>query len=170
MSAISKVLFLSTYSYQEFKNCAKSIFLKIFHGLKETVSLPAFCTSALFCSLIYYIQGNKKLGWFGFFRYFCIFPASLMTTQLTFTCSKSTMETLEKGVKYVQSQQIETGTIFWYIYCRFWTYFTPFSSVSNFEQINVCWAFFLGMYFFLNVLLAVMYNQFKGSFSVSLFF
>ena len=26
-------------------------------------------------------------------------------TQLTFTCSKSTIETLEKGVKYVQSQQ-----------------------------------------------------------------
>ena len=26
-------------------------------------------------------------------------------TQLTFTCSKSTIETLETGVKYVQSQQ-----------------------------------------------------------------
>ena len=25
------------------------------------------------------------------------------TTQLAFTCSKSTIETLEKGVKYVQS-------------------------------------------------------------------
>ena len=27
----------------------------------------------------------------------------LMVTQLTITCSKSTTETLEKGVKYVQS-------------------------------------------------------------------
>ena len=26
-------------------------------------------------------------------------------TELTFICSKSTIETLEKGVKYVQSQQ-----------------------------------------------------------------
>ena len=26
------------------------------------------------------------------------------TTQLTFTCSKSTVETLEKGVEYVQSK------------------------------------------------------------------
>ena len=29
--------------------------------------------------------------------------SSPVTTQLTFTCSKSTIETLEKGVKYVQS-------------------------------------------------------------------
>ena len=28
-------------------------------------------------------------------------------TQLAFTCSKSTIETLEKGVKYVQSQSHE---------------------------------------------------------------
>ena len=28
-----------------------------------------------------------------------------MITQLTFTCSKSTMETLEKSVKYMHSQQ-----------------------------------------------------------------
>ena len=29
----------------------------------------------------------------------------IKNTHLTFTCSKSTIETLEKGVKYVQSQQ-----------------------------------------------------------------
>ena len=29
--------------------------------------------------------------------------SSPVTTQLTFTCSKSTIETLEKGVKYVQT-------------------------------------------------------------------
>ena len=42
-------------------------------------------------------------------------------TQLTFTCSKSTMETLEKDVKSVQIS----------------TDFTPFSSVSfvDFEQM-----------------------------------
>ena len=28
---------------------------------------------------------------------------TLVVTQLTFTCSKTTIETLEKGVKYVQS-------------------------------------------------------------------
>ena len=31
------------------------------------------------------------------------FGAPLQISQLTFTCSKSTTETLEKGVKYVQS-------------------------------------------------------------------
>ena len=32
-------------------------------------------------------------------------------------------------------------TSFWCLYCKLWTYFTPFSSVSNvdFEQANVCW-------------------------------
>ena len=33
-------------------------------------------------------------------------------------------------------------TSFWCFYCKLWTYFIPFSSVSivNFEQINVSWA------------------------------
>ena len=29
----------------------------------------------------------------------------IIRTQLTFTCSKSTVEVLEKGMKYVQSEQ-----------------------------------------------------------------
>ena len=31
-------------------------------------------------------------------------------------------------------------TSFWYLYCCFWTYFTPFFSVSivDFEQVNNC--------------------------------
>ena len=33
----------------------------------------------------------------------------IVTTQLTFTCSKSVVETLEKGVKYVQSQSRRSG-------------------------------------------------------------
>ena len=46
-------------------------------------------------------------------------------TQLTFTCSKLTIETLEKGVFIVNFEHI----------------FTPFSSVSvvDIEQVNVSW-------------------------------
>ena len=48
-------------------------------------------------------------------------------TQLKFTCSKSTIEALEKGARYVNYQ--------------FWTYFTPSFSVStvDFKQVNVSW-------------------------------
>ena len=33
--------------------------------------------------------------------------------------------------------------MFWYSYCKLWTYFTPFSSASivDFEQVNVGWVF-----------------------------
>ena len=34
------------------------------------------------------------------------FSANLQVTQLTFTCSKSTIKTLGKGVKYVQSAYV----------------------------------------------------------------
>ena len=34
---------------------------------------------------------------------FSIFGGNMDLTQLTFTCSKSTIETLEKGLKYIQS-------------------------------------------------------------------
>ena len=44
-------------------------------------------------------------------------------SQLTFTCSKSTIETLEKSVKYVQSfNKVFLGV-----------------SIVDFEQINVSW-------------------------------
>ena len=42
------------------------------------------------------------------------------TSQLVFTCSKSTIETLEKSVKYVQSSKKDTTTpmtSFWCFYC-----------------------------------------------------
>ena len=47
-------------------------------------------------------------------------------TQLTFTCSMSIIETLEKGVKHAYNKN--TGA-----------FFTPFSCVSivKFEQVNV---------------------------------
>ena len=52
--------------------------------------------------------------------------------QLTFACSKSTIKTLEKGVKYVQ----RCVRCF---YCQLKTYFTLFSSASivDLEQVNV---------------------------------
>ena len=33
----------------------------------------------------------------------CYFNVSIITSHQTFTCSKSTINTVEKGVKYVQS-------------------------------------------------------------------
>ena len=66
------------------------------------------------------------------------------STQLTFTfsyhgtiiwtiivpCSKSRVETPQKGVKYV--------------HCKLWTYFTSFSTVFiiDFEQVNFKWVMF----------------------------
>ena len=38
-----------------------------------------------------------------FSHFLTLYIKGLKTTQLTFTCSKSTIETLGKGVKYVQS-------------------------------------------------------------------
>ena len=80
-------------------------------------------------------------------------------TQLTFTCSESTIETLEKGQRRsgefacskltIETQETEcnmfkvnnkdTRTTSMLLYCYLWTYFTPFSSFSivEFEQVNV---------------------------------
>ena len=46
---------------------------------------------------------------------------SLKTTQLTVTCSKSTIETLEKGKKYFEVNNKNTRmtlTLFWCFYCQ----------------------------------------------------
>ena len=53
-------------------------------------------------------------------------------TQLTFTCSKSTTETLEKG-HWRRSDVFFVNLL--------WTYSIPFPSVSivDFEYVNVCW-------------------------------
>ena len=67
-----------------------------------------------------------------------------METQPT-TSSKSTIETLEKGVnmfKVKNKNTITTSlTSFWCFYCELLTYFTPFPSVFivDFEQVNVSW-------------------------------
>ena len=62
--------------------------------------------------------------------------------QLAFTCSKSQIKALEKGVKYVQSYQykhLNDMIDLVLVFLLLWTYFTSFSSVSiaNFEQVNV---------------------------------
>ena len=64
-------------------------------------------------------------------------------TQLILTCSKLTIETMEKGVKYVQSLNKNTRE-----------YFTPFSSVFivDFEQVNVSWVTNFAKRFILDVL------------------
>ena len=64
-------------------------------------------------------------------------------TQLTITCSKATIETLEQGVNMVKVNNKSTRTTpltsFWCFYFLLSTYFTPFSSVYivDFEQVNV---------------------------------
>ena len=68
----------------------------------------------------------------------------IATSQLTFTCSKSTIETLEKCVKYVQSQQNKkTEQRHWRRSGVSVTFelFTPSYGVSiiDFEQVNVSW-------------------------------
>ena len=61
------------------------------------------------------------------------------TIQLTNTCSKSTLEALEKDVI------LPSLPSFWCFYCWLLTYFTPFSSVSivDFDKVNVNWALFM---------------------------
>ena len=60
--------------------------------------------------------------------------SSNIVTQKTFTCSMSTIETLEKGVKYVQSQHKHQNDVNWYC-----------SSIFNvnFEDISYFFLVFL---------------------------
>ena len=54
---------------------------------------------------------------------------SQINSQLAFTCSKSTLETLEKGVKYIQSWQytrMMSLASFWCFHYKLWTYFNIF--------------------------------------------
>ena len=75
----------------------------------------------------------------------CLCLLDPIVTKLTFTCSKSTRETLGKGVKYVQLNNKNTRTMpmmsFCCFHCYVWTYFTPCSNVSivDFEQVNISW-------------------------------
>ena len=62
------------------------------------------------------------------------------TTQLTFTCSKSTIETLETGVNYVDH------VLLVFLLLTLNIFRTPFSSIPilHFEQINVSWVVITG--------------------------
>ena len=67
------------------------------------------------------------------------------TAQLTFTCSKSTIEHQKKVWNMFkvnnQSTRMASATSLWYYCWQLWTYCTPFSSVCivDFEQLNVSW-------------------------------
>ena len=68
--------------------------------------------------------------------------------QLSLTCSKSTIETQQKSVEYIQSysnnKNIRTALLmsfwFWCFHCLLGTCFRPFSSFSivDIKQINTC--------------------------------
>ena len=57
-----------------------------------------------------------------------------LKTKQTFACSKPKKQTLKRGLKYVNVNNM-------YFYCWLLTYFTAFSSVSvvEFEQVFVYW-------------------------------
>ena len=50
-----------------------------------------------------------------------LFVTLKVVTQFTFTFSKSTIETLEKGVEHIlnekQANQNDVNDVFWYFYC-----------------------------------------------------
>ena len=56
------------------------------------------------------------------------------TTQLTFTCLKSAIETLEKRAKYAQSQQEKQSNVYGRHSC---VNFEHISHLVDFEQVNV---------------------------------
>ena len=60
-------------------------------------------------------------------RHGCYFNV-VIANHHTFTCSKSTIKTLEKGVKYFQRLQWRLWRLW---LCFHWTNFTPFPSVSS---------------------------------------
>ena len=64
--------------------------------------------------------------------------------QLTFTCSNSAIETLEKGVRYVQSKQQKhqngaTVVVLVFLFLTFNIFHVFFfsASIADFEQVNV---------------------------------
>ena len=60
-------------------------------------------------------------------------------TDQTNTCSKSTIETLEQGGRYVQQQNNIRTTSFnsiWFLYCKYFTRYSSASIVVS-EQVNV---------------------------------
>ena len=84
-------------------------------------SLPSVLS--IIISLICY-GWNHQFNLFEVIIYF-------LPSQLTFSCSKSTIESLEKGVKYVQNYQYKhQNDVQWLWTCV---------SIVDFEQVNVSW-------------------------------
>ena len=72
--------------------------------------------------------------------------------QQTFTCSKSTIETLGKGLRYIQSKQwryqkdvIEVVLVSSLLTLNYFKSFPSFPIV-DFEQVNICWENYLTFY------------------------
>ena len=63
-----------------------------------------------------YVRKNKR-WWYRYQLNGTIFLLISETPQQTFTCSKSTIETLEKSVKYVQTLTIKTPERPSYLHC-----------------------------------------------------
>ena len=72
-------------------------------------------------------------------------PTSKSIFQVIFTCSNSTIETLEAGANMFKinnkNPRNTSLTSFWCFYWKIWTYFKYFSSVSTveFQQVNASW-------------------------------
>ena len=74
-------------------------------------------------------------------------------TQQAFTCSKSSIQRLEKGLTYVQSYQwryqkdvIEVVLVSSLLTLNYFTF--PSFSIADFEQVNICWENYLTFYLF----------------------
>ena len=94
--------------------------------------------------------GTERGQWHKMGCYYYHYQLWEYTSQLTFTCSKSTIETRENNVKYVQNKNTRTTSLtsfWWRHWCRSgvfivnFEHFARFSNVSivNFEQVNVSW-------------------------------
>ena len=118
--SVSQVLHFSDFGFL--------IFNYVIFQMTNSVSIYRF----QICS-----KSTLKLIVFGvFITNFELIPEEI------FTSSKSTTETLVKGVKHVNNKDTRMTTMrFCWLYFRHWTYFLPFSSVSmiDFEAVNVCW-------------------------------
>ena len=73
-------------------------------------------------------------------------------TQRAFTCSKSTIETLGKGLTYVQSYQwryqkdvIEVVLVSSLLSLNYFES-SPSFPIVDFEQVNICWKNYLAFY------------------------
>ena len=95
------------------------------------------------CSILVNIIAFPNRLWL-YFRKAILFCKC--TIKLAITCSKWTIETLEKDVCMFKVNNKDTRAaplmLYWCLFCELWAYLISSSSVSiaNFEQVNVSWA------------------------------